>query len=87
MPLSCDCYGGCWGTHSEGWPSAPIPTEMLEAASKAGSRYPSSTVANPILRKLDLPYGTYVVVTDAIRVEREEYLPRVLDALHEIPFE
>ncbi len=21
MPLSCDCYGGCWGDHSKDWPS------------------------------------------------------------------
>lgn len=24
MPLACDCYGGCWGDHSEGWPEVPF---------------------------------------------------------------
>lgn len=23
MKLSCDCYPGCWGTHSENWPEIP----------------------------------------------------------------
>ena len=23
MPLSCDCYGGCWSVHSRDWPSIP----------------------------------------------------------------
>lgn len=87
MPLSCDCYGGCWGTHSTDWPSVPIPQRMLDKAAAAGSQYPSSTIANPILRQLNLPYGTYVVVKDAIRVEREEYLQPVMDALYVLPFE
>ena len=29
MPLNCDCYGGCWGDHSEDWPSTPDESESM----------------------------------------------------------
>lgn len=29
MPLSCDCYGGCWGDHSKNWPDIAYTEERL----------------------------------------------------------
>ncbi len=30
MPLSCDCYGGCWGDHSKNWPDMAYTEERAQ---------------------------------------------------------
>ena len=32
MPLNCDCYAGCWGDHSEGWPEIQDTDDKYRAA-------------------------------------------------------
>ena len=32
MTLSCDCYAGCWGDHSEGWPEIHDPDGVYRRA-------------------------------------------------------
>lgn len=58
MPLTCDCYGGCWGDHAKDWPKVAIPPSMghYELADKAG-----------------IPYGSYVKIGDNLHVETIEY--------------
>src|SRR4051812_4169771 len=34
MPLSCDCYSGCWGDHSKGCPSIGYTPERAEYCAK-----------------------------------------------------
>ncbi len=45
-PLSCDCYDGCWGEHSEGW-------ERIGSEETARQWWK--------LAQRSLPYGTYVL--------------------------
>lgn len=69
MPLSCDCFPGCWGKHSEGWPQIEFATE--EQATKA-RRW---IIANPKA----IPYGSYVSMSDTvIRLEERAYVTAVL---------
>lgn len=79
MPLSCDCFPGCWGTHSKDWPSFELPQEDDEA--------------NEALKKLirqiatnELPYGTFVAVTypgqtPKFRFEKQEYMDKMFEFL------
>lgn len=66
MPLSQSDpaldYGGSWGDASEGWPSISFPTE--EEARRA---YVTAW------RDVKVPYGSYVLVGTALRLETEEY--------------
>lgn len=55
MPLSCDCYPGCWGDHSKGWPLVPF-----KGAPKSDTRV--------VVRSV-IPHGSYVEVDDGIRIE------------------
>ncbi len=55
MPLSCDCYPGCWGDHSKDWPLIPFADH-----DKADVR---AAVKGAV------PYGSYVEVKEGIRVE------------------
>lgn len=61
MPLSCDCYAGCWGDHSKGWPSVPQPRDPHKLARDAG-----------------VPYGSYVIAEQSLRVETEAYREAVM---------
>lgn len=46
MPLTCDCYGGCWGDHAKerGWKSVPYTLDRWTF----------------VINKF--PYGSYVVM-------------------------
>lgn len=44
--LTCDCYGGCWGDHSKGWPSIAADSENKVAQ---------------LIRML-IPHGGYVFI-------------------------
>lgn len=56
MPLSCDCYGGCWAVHSKQWPV------IIGSTAK-------SLWARAVKK---LPYGTYVLISDKeLRIETE----------------
>ncbi len=56
MPLSCDCYPGCWGVHSQDWPEIWEPRTMSQ-----GEFY-------RLVHKL-VPYGSYVMMHGRVRVE------------------
>ena len=66
MPLSCDCYDGCWGDHSKHWPSIRatngISIDVLWAVSKRV-----------------VPYGSYVRDEDEMRFETVGYQKAVSD--------
>ena len=66
-PLSCDCYGGCWGDHSKDWPKVLIGDERLARAIHAAC-----------WSHLKLPYGSYVSAKGEIRLLTEEYKQQVL---------
>lgn len=71
MPLNCDCFPGCWGRHSEGWPSISFQTEAEQKVAR-----------NWIIDKSNgIPYGSYVVVGNSIRFEKEAYKRMVEMAL------
>lgn len=63
MPLSCDCYPGCWDAHSENWfwvDSSHNVDELYRVAVRL------------------LPYGTYVKMPDHLRVEDRVGLEKVV---------
>lgn len=63
MPLSCDCYGGCWGDHAKDWPTVEIPEDVSywELADKAG-----------------VPYGSYVKMgKTTMALENKAYVSAV----------
>jgi hypothetical protein len=60
MPLSCDCYGGCWGDHSEGWPAITgRDREILNQAYRA------------CWEQFGFSRGTFVLVGTELRLETE----------------
>jgi len=63
-------YDGSWGDASEGWPSIPFSTE--EEAKRA------HTLA---WREAKVPYGSYVLVGNVLRLETEELKAAVWAAL------
>lgn len=60
MPLSCDCYGGCWGDHSAKWPKVVVPKEIEVIVHQA------------CWSVLNIPYGCYVLDEGEVRTETEE---------------
>ena len=60
MPLSCDCFPGCWRGHSAHWP-------IIEDRVK--EKYKCAFEA--------LPYGTYVLVGDTLRVETQAQIDKL----------
>jgi hypothetical protein len=58
VPLSCDCYPGCWGDHSKDWPLVTLNPFTAEAASQLRGDV-----------RHFVPYGSYVEVKEGIRVE------------------
>lgn len=86
MPLSCDCYGGCWGTHSKRWPSIRPTPEDLKPFNH--ERHPIMCFLYAATRKHTLiPYGSYVIADGEIRVETEEYKMLLLEAIATYDFE
>jgi hypothetical protein len=59
-------YDGSWGDASEGWPQLSFKT--LEEATKA------YVTAHRVCK---VPYGSYVLVGNDLRLETEEYKVRV----------
>ena len=63
MPLSCDCYPGCWGAHSKDWPLVINP-------------YLTKADVRKIVMSV-VPYGCYVTVEEGTKVENSHYLQLV----------
>jgi hypothetical protein len=70
MPLSQNDpsldYGGSWGDAPEGWPTISFPTEE-----QANAAYVAAW------RDVKVPYGSYVLVGNDLRLETEELKSRV----------
>lgn len=72
MPLSCDCYPGCWATHSVDWP-AIINGYLADELWKHANA------------KRVIPYGSYVLtnglqiskLTHQLRVERQDLFDKL----------
>ena len=62
MPLGCDCYPGCWAEHSEDW-------QRMGDKSNVGELYKAAVKT--------LPYGTYVCMSDHMRVETQELMAQL----------
>ncbi len=69
MPLTCDCFPGCWGAHSKDWPLVVNPFLDREEVRK--------TVMAVV------PYGSYVTVEEGTKVENESYLSLVYGRMME----
>lgn len=54
--LSCDCYSGCWGTHSAAWPIIPPEWKLPRSEIKSA------------LAQWKIPYGGYVFWQDDLRI-------------------
>ncbi len=68
MPLSCDCYPGCWGVHAEKWPRILLPSSIAREDFYR------------LVRKV-VPYGSYVMVMNgSVHVESEDF--RTIVELH-----
>lgn len=79
MPLSCDCYGGCWGDHSQQWPrvaGTPTPVEQTKHQTVSAEAMAYYRLAQKVL-----PYGTYVFMSDHLRVETNELMRTLLNAM------
>lgn len=62
MPLSCDCYPGCWGAHSATWPYLPDPHDQLRAL---------------VIKGKLLPIGTFVTNNGRLYLETMEHVETV----------
>jgi len=66
MPLSCDCYPGCWGVHSQNWPSILVPEGLTAQA----------------VGELGIPYGSYVFGhNNLLFIETPELMAKLRDSL------
>jgi hypothetical protein len=85
MPLSCDCYGGCWGVHSKNWPHIKVTPEDLTPFKD--SHHPVMSFLHAVTKGHTLiPYGSYVISDKEIRVETEEYKAWLLEAISTFDF-
>ena len=72
MPLGCDCFPGCWGRHSEGWPRLTFDTDAEQE------------IARRLVIKHNLvPYGSYITVGKELRLEEEKYVDLIRSMLSE----
>lgn len=78
-PLSCDCYDGCWGDHSQDWTQVQIPAELIAQAGRV--QYPRVHAAGRIVRAAGVPHGSYVVTDRHIRVETDAQAEMVKAAI------
>lgn len=79
MPLSCDCYGGCWADHSVGWHEIPIPQALIDEGKEVGSSYPQTyAVARMTAGYSLVTYGGYVLVDKILRIESESEYKAIL---------
>ncbi len=61
-PLSCDCYGGCWGDHSVAWSKITIAdSSKRQIAFRA------------CWETLKIPHGSYVLAGNELRLQTKEY--------------
>lgn len=75
MSLEYDDIPGSWGTYSEGWPGMVCKDQQeADRAFVACSR------------EKVVPYGSYVMVGLTLRVESDEYLPKLKAHLAASPF-
>jgi hypothetical protein len=72
MPLTCRLLRfGCWGDHSANWPVIKLKDpEAIRKLSGSCSRKAGEV----------LPYGTYVLMDDRLRVETSELLIKLMRA-------
>lgn len=75
MPLSYDDIPGSWGTYSKGWPTLHCANEL-----EAQRAYVACTQEDLV------PYGSYVLVGNDLRVESEQLLDKLIDGIATSPF-
>lgn len=76
MPLIYDDIPGSWGTYSRGWPALRCANEA-----EANRAFVACSKENAV------PYGSYVLVGNDLRVETEELLDQLIDHIATSPFE
>ena len=81
MPLTCDCYDGCWGDHSANWMCVEVPRSRIEAARLVNPRYPESVAATALCKEAGVPYGSYVVDGRVLSVETPNLMQLVINVL------
>lgn len=75
MPLQYDDIPGSWGTYSTNWPALRCANEH-----EAKRAYVACTKENLV------PYGSYVLVDNDLRVESEALLEKLIDGIATSPF-
>lgn len=83
MPLSCDCYGGCWGEHSKGWPEVEVPVGLIHdyKTKHPYETYFAQGAAYEVISHAEIPYGSYVQMTGFVRLETEDLARKFADTL------
>lgn len=61
-PLGCDCYGGCWGVHSETWPALGFPD-----AKSASQAFRLIWSEDSGLSRSGPKHGSYVLMDSSLR--------------------
>lgn len=74
MPLQYDDIPGSWGTYSQKWPALRCGNDA-----EAQRAYVACSKENLV------PYGSYVLVGNDLRVENEELLERLIDGIATSP--
>ena len=77
MPLSCDCWPGCWGVHSRDWPCLLVDRD-------------SHLLARQYLLTKDI-YGSYVTMGEVegfseLRLETDELMEDLFLHLMQVTF-
>lgn len=73
MPLSCDCFSGCWAFHSKEWPK--LVFQDPEILKEAWRRCHQEEEMGKNMDRSDprrIPYGSYVSTPGELRFETEE---------------
>jgi hypothetical protein len=81
MPLSCDCYPGCWGDHASNWLSVEIPRRLIEQAKLVNPIYPEHVAAVRLCQEAGVPYGSYVTDGCILSIETPQLVQAVIEVI------
>ncbi len=78
MPLSCDCYGGCWGAHARerNW-----LFYAFDLHRGVGMKKGLASFCGRWAGENGIPYGTYVIDRDGVYFEDERWARIALEGL------
>lgn len=83
MPLSCDCYPGCWGDHATSWLAVEIPKDRIARARLLNPRYPEHVAAVQLCEEAGVPYGSYVTTGNLLSIETPKLVQAVINVIRD----